>query len=111
VVYPITDEAGARDDTEIAIFTVDEIEKSGLVQLLQARKIQLRPQAALDGRVDQLVEICQMPLKQFSRYADGDMGSERGGNTAIHHDLSSLLAAAEAEIFCRACCVVDAARR
>src|ERR1035437_5752949 len=54
MVHPLTDEARAGDDAEVAIFAVDQAEEGSAVQLLQVREIQLGPQAALGRRLNQL---------------------------------------------------------
>ena len=57
VLHPFTDEIGARDDTEMATLTAHEVLQGGVIQLLQMSQIEQRPQGALDGGGDELVEI------------------------------------------------------
>jgi hypothetical protein len=85
MVHPLADKTRARNDAEVAIFAVDQIQDSREIQLVQMFKTEQRPEFALGRGVNQWVQILQMSLKQFSGYADGDMGSELRGNTATVH--------------------------
>jgi hypothetical protein len=60
---PLPNKMRTRDDPEIAILSLNKVKKSCPVQLLQVAEIQLRPQLALGGALNQLVQIRQMSLK------------------------------------------------
>jgi hypothetical protein len=60
---PLPNKMRTADDPEIAILAFHQIQKSSPIQLLQVAEIQLRPQLALGGALNQLVEIRQMSLK------------------------------------------------
>ena len=63
MIHPLADDTRAANYAEVPIFAIDQEGQRGAVQLLQMLQIQLRPQAALGRRLNQLFHIRQMSLK------------------------------------------------
>src|ERR1700756_423389 len=84
VIHPFSNEIRAGDDSELPVLAIDQVEESVPVQFLQQRETQQRPEMALDRRTDQLIQILQMTLEQFSRYSNGDV-IFRGSIAAFHN--------------------------
>jgi hypothetical protein len=63
VINPFANNFWTIRDLEIAIFSFDQEEQSGAIQLLKARKIQDGPQSAFLGGMNELIEVRQMTLK------------------------------------------------
>jgi len=71
---------------EVAILSIHQIKRRRLIQFLQVRQIQHRPQPAIRRRFHQLIQIWQVSFKQFSRYANRHIRCVRGNNTLTLHD-------------------------
>lgn len=63
MLYPFANKTWAGINAEITIFAINQIQKRRPVEFLQMREVQYRPQVALGGGMNQLVQISQMPLE------------------------------------------------
>src|SRR5271166_2242148 len=85
-IHPRTNQFRAERNPELPVLAARQILQRRAIHFLELRQIQQRPQAALVRRLNQLVQIRQMPVKQLSSYKNSDMSaSELCGNRMTLH--------------------------
>ncbi len=71
MLHPLADEIGAGDDAEVATLTTEEIHQGHAIQLFETSQVEQRPQSAVDGRGNELVEVFEVTLRQATGDANG----------------------------------------